>query len=129
MVTNALFYLTKTSCATYQTLLPKIESGRSHQHIIQKDAMEYNNRLVVIELNDLEAMIERVVERKLREVLNQDNKTLGRDGRMSLKEVMSVLDISKQCVYNWIKDGKLPQPTRIGRRLYWSPDAIKSMLP
>ena len=91
--------------------------------------MENNNRLVVIELNDLEAMIERVVERKLREVLNQDNKTLGRDGRMSLKEVMSVLDISKQCVYNWIKDGKLPQPTRIGRRLYWSPDAIKSMLP
>ena len=91
--------------------------------------MENNNRLVVIELNDLEAMIERVVERKLREVLNQDNKSLGRDGKMSLKEVMAALDISKQCVYNWIKEGKLPQPARIGRRLYWSPDAIKAMMP
>jgi predicted DNA-binding transcriptional regulator AlpA len=48
---------------------------------------------------------------------------------MSLKEVMAALDISKQCVYNWIKEGKLPQPARIGRRLYWSPDAIKAMMP
>ncbi len=91
--------------------------------------MENNNRLVVIELNDLEAMIERVIERKLREHLNQENKSLGRDGRMSLKEVMAALDISKQCVYNWIKEDRLPKPARIGRRLYWSPDAIRAMMP
>ena len=91
--------------------------------------MEHNNRVIGIELNELENIIERVVERKLREVLNQDNKSFGRDGRMSMKEVMAKLDISKQSVYNWIKDGKLPQPVRIGRRLYWSPDAIKAMMP
>ncbi len=91
--------------------------------------MESNNRLVVIEVSELEAMIERVVERKLREILNHDNKSLGRDGRMSLNEVMAALDISKQCAYNWIKSGRLSQPTRIGRRLYWSPEAIKAMMP
>ena len=91
--------------------------------------MEYNNRVIGIELNELETIIERAVERKLREILNQDNKSLGRDGRMSIKEVMVALDISKQCVYNWIKEDKLPKPARIGRRLYWSPDAIKAMLP
>ena len=91
--------------------------------------MESNNRLVVIEMNDLEAMIERVIERKLCQHFNQENKTLGRDGRMSLKDVMDALDISKQCVYNWIKEDKLPKPARIGRRLYWSPGAIKAMMP
>ena len=44
--------------------------------------MENNNRLVVIELSDLEDIIDRVVERKLREILDHDNKSLGRDGRM-----------------------------------------------
>ena len=91
--------------------------------------MESNNRLVVIELNDLEVIIERALERKLREVLNHDNKSLGRDGRMSLKDVMAALDISKQSVYNWIESGRLPKPTYIGRRLYWSVDAIKAMMP
>ena len=91
--------------------------------------MEHNNRVIGIELNELENIIERVVERKLREVLNQDNKSLGRDGRMSMKEVMAELDISKQSVYNWMENGKLPQPARIGRRLYWSRDAIKAMMP
>jgi predicted DNA-binding transcriptional regulator AlpA len=91
--------------------------------------MESNNRLVVIELNDLEAMIERAIERKLREVLNKDNKSLGSDGRMSQKEVEAALKISKQCVYNWIKSGRLPKPTYIGRRKYWATEAIRAMLP
>ena len=91
--------------------------------------MENNNRLVVIELSELEAIIERVIERKLREILNNDNKSLGRDGRMSLKDVMAALDISKQSVYNWIESGRLPKPTYIGRRLYWSVDAIKALMP
>ncbi len=91
--------------------------------------MENNNRFVLIEPSELEALIERAVERKLREILNHDNKSLGRDGRMSVKDVMAALDISKQCVYNWMKEDKLPKPARIGRRLYWSPDAIKAMMP
>ena len=91
--------------------------------------MENNNQLVVIEPSELEAMIERVVDRKLRELLNHDNKSLGRDGRMSLKDVMAALDISKQSVYNWIESGRLPKPTYIGRRMYWSADAIRVMVP
>ena len=91
--------------------------------------MESNNRFVIIEPSELEAMIERAVERKLREVFNHDNKSLGRDGRMSVTDVMAALDISKQSVYNWIESGKLPKPTYIGRRLYWSVDVIKAMMP
>jgi predicted DNA-binding transcriptional regulator AlpA len=91
--------------------------------------MESNNRFVIIEPSELEAMIERAVERKLREVLNHDNKSLGRDGRMSLTDVMEAFNVSKQTIYNWIKEDKLPKPARIGRRLYWSPEAIKAMMP
>jgi predicted DNA-binding transcriptional regulator AlpA len=91
--------------------------------------MENINRVVVIDPSELEAMIERAMERKLRELLNNNNKTLGRDGRMSQKEVEDALDISKQCVYNWIKSGRLPKPTYIGRRKYWATDVIKAMMP
>ena len=91
--------------------------------------MEHKNKLVVIEVEELEAIIERVVEHKLLEILKRENKSLGRDGRLSLKDVMVMLDVSKQTIYNWIKDDRLPKPARIGRLLYWSEDSIRAMMP
>ena len=133
MVINALLLFGKPSIAFFHALLHTELHADCNQTLPSayntKRAMESNNRLVIIELNELEAMIERVVERKLREHLNQEIKSLGRNGRMSLKDVMAELGISKQTVYNWIKDDKLPKPARIGRRLYWSSDAIKAMMP
>lgn len=36
-----------------------------------------------------------------------------------------LLSVSKRTIDNWIADGTLPQPTALGRRVYWHPESFR----
>lgn len=37
------------------------------------------------------------------------------------EKAAEILSVSKRTIDNWISDGTLPEPTNIGRRVYWHP--------
>jgi len=39
---------------------------------------------------------------------------------MTVKEIAELCQVHKITVYRWIKEGKLPPPKRIGRKMLWS---------
>ena len=47
------------------------------------------------------------------------------DDLLTVKDVGRLLRITRRTVYAMASDGRLPEPLRLGRSLYWSPTAIE----
>lgn len=47
---------------------------------------------------------------------------------MSKEDVADVLGVSVRTVENWVNEGTLPAPTRLGNRVYWHPNAFYAWL-
>ena len=47
---------------------------------------------------------------------------------LSKQAVADLLDISIRSVENWINDGILPAPAKLGNRVFWHPDAFYGWL-
>lgn len=39
-----------------------------------------------------------------------------------------VLDIARSTLYQWDEQGRIPQPVRIGARIYWRYDELKNWI-
>jgi len=42
----------------------------------------------------------------------------------TLKDIQEKFGISRQQVYNWVKDGLLPEPVRVLKQAYFAPDKV-----
>lgn len=47
---------------------------------------------------------------------------------MSKNDVADVLGVSLRTIENWVNDGTLPAPTKLGNRCYWHPVAFSAWL-
>lgn len=47
---------------------------------------------------------------------------------MSKEDVADVLGVSVRTVENWVNEGTLPAPTKLGNRVYWHPNAFYAWL-
>ena len=36
----------------------------------------------------------------------------------------ALISVTRQCIYQWIKAGHLPEPIRVGRSIFWRADVI-----
>ena len=47
---------------------------------------------------------------------------------LTLDDVASLMSVYRRTIQNWISDGSIVTPTRIGRRIYWHPDSLNDWL-
>jgi excisionase family DNA binding protein len=47
---------------------------------------------------------------------------------LTVDEVADLLRVSRDTVYAWTGEGRLPKPIRVGRRLVWRAEAIEDLL-
>jgi len=47
---------------------------------------------------------------------------------MDLKEVYRATGFKKTTIYKWMKEGKFPRPTKIGRGVRWSSSDIEEWI-
>jgi len=47
---------------------------------------------------------------------------------MSKEDLADVFGVSTRTVENWVNEGILPAPTKLGNRVYWHPNAFYSWL-
>jgi predicted DNA-binding transcriptional regulator AlpA len=80
---------------------------------------ELGKQLIILDKEDLreilESLISETVSREVGKIVFEDSSSplLTRD------EVARMLDISLPTLLQWEKDGVLPKPKRLGKRVYW----------
>lgn len=47
---------------------------------------------------------------------------------LKIKQVASLLGVSRECLWLWLKQKKFPQGIRIGRSLRWRPETVEEFL-
>jgi predicted DNA-binding transcriptional regulator AlpA len=47
---------------------------------------------------------------------------------LSRRDVADMFGVSPETVGEWVRRGLLPSPLRIGRKLFWTPEAIAALL-
>jgi excisionase family DNA binding protein len=63
------------------------------------------------------------VTRTRRTAAGHDRPTL-----LTVGELAEMFRASTDTIYSWAAEGRLPKPTRIGRRLLWRAEAIEDLL-
>jgi predicted DNA-binding transcriptional regulator AlpA len=47
---------------------------------------------------------------------------------LNRKAVADLFDVTTETIGEWARRGHLPRPLRIGRKLFWRPEAIAALL-
>ncbi len=47
---------------------------------------------------------------------------------LKIKQVASLLGVSRECLWLWLKQKKFPQGIKIGRSVRWRPEAVEAFL-
>ena len=80
---------------------------------------DIGSQLIMLDKEDLtevlESLISETVSREVEKVVAQ-----GSNGPLLTRdEVASMLDVSMPTLNQWEKDGVIPKPKRLGKRVYW----------
>ena len=98
------------------------------------------NGIISIESEPLEQMIRKIVRQELvaelgaglkeiNQTLISKRETLLQEERFSIDQLAEILDVDRRTIYNYKKDGTLPEPKRdISGHPYWTPDQIERAL-
>lgn len=97
-----------------------------------------NNKGVIgIEFDLLEQLIRNIVHQEVAEQLTKlgneikqalvsKREALLQEERFSINQVAEILDVDRRTIYNYKKDGILPEPKRdISGHPYWTPDQLE----
>lgn len=91
--------------------------------------MNKDNQIVVTSIETLQELISEAIktglapfEERIKEALPEKKPT---SERLYTKDVADYLDISRQTVNAYAKDGTLPKPRYNGRRAYWLKEELK----
>lgn len=78
-----------------------------------------SKQLIILDKDDLtevlESLISETVSREVEKILDQDKHDL----LLTRDEVASLLDVSLPTILKWEKEGVIPKPKRLGKRVYW----------
>lgn len=98
------------------------------------------NGVISIESEPLEQIIRKIVRQELvaelgeglkeiNQTLISKRETLLQEERLSIDQVAEILDVNRRTIYNYKKDGTLPEPKRdISGHPYWTPDQLERAL-
>lgn len=82
-----------------------------------------NNLLIHLTENELGEIIERTFEKIFQnqktKVIQTQNKKSSTKELISSADLIQELSISKTTMYNWIKNGNLPRPIKLGKLIYF----------
>lgn len=77
------------------------------------------NDLTLLSIEDLDKIVHERTKEAIVEALNLKNSTQEKNPIMTRSEVAKHFQITLVTLHNWIKQGKLPTPTKIGNRTYF----------
>ena len=92
--------------------------------------------VIGIEFDLLEEMLRNIVHqevaelgKEIKQTLISKKEALLQEERFTIDQVAEILDVDRRTIYNYIKNGTLPEPKRdISGHPYWTPDQIESAL-
>lgn len=59
----------------------------------------------------------------------QENRTVGPDERLlRLPEVVARLGVGRATIYSWIKQGKFPEPVKLGKASCWPWSVVRRVI-
>jgi DNA-binding transcriptional MerR regulator len=91
------------------------------------------NGVISIELEPLEERIRKIIReevselgKEIKQALVSKREALLQEERFSMDHVAEILDVNRRTIYNYQKDGILPEPKRdISGHPYWTPDQLE----
>ena len=113
-------------------------SGQSKELITElknSDEMD-DNQVIGITIGALRELINDAVRqevaelgREIKQMLVSKREALMQEERFSIDQVAEILDVDRRTIYNYIKNGTLPEPKRdISGHPYWTPDQLERAL-
>ena len=95
-----------------------------------------DNQVIGITIGALRELIKDVVRleveelgKEIKQTLISKREALMQEERFSIDQVAEILDVDRRTVYNYKKDGTLPEPKRdISNHPYWTPDQLERAL-
>jgi predicted DNA-binding transcriptional regulator AlpA len=75
--------------------------------------------LLLLDKNDLKEVLESLIKQAVRDELQSTASVAELSPVMSRDEVSKMLDISLPTLNQWEKDGVIPKPKRLGKRVYF----------
>jgi hypothetical protein len=89
--------------------------------------------VIGIEFDLLEEMLRNIVRQEVTEIskevkqaLISKREALLQEERISIDQLAEILDVDRRTIYNYIKNGTLPEPKRdISGHPYWTPDQLE----
>ena len=77
------------------------------------------NNLLLLDKDDLKEVLEPLIRQAVRDELQSSSSVEESSPVMSRDEVSKMLDISLPTLNQWEKDGVIPKPKRLGKRVYF----------
>jgi predicted DNA-binding transcriptional regulator AlpA len=75
--------------------------------------------LLLLDKDDLKEVLEPLIRQAVRDELQSSSSVEESSPVMSRDEVSKMLDISLPTLNQWEKDGVIPKPKRLGKRVYF----------
>lgn len=75
--------------------------------------------LSLLDQNDLKEVLDTLIRKAVREEIQSGQSTTGESPLLTRDEVAKMLDISLPTLLSWEKDGTIPKPKRLGKRVYF----------
>ena len=75
--------------------------------------------LSLLDKNDLQDILETLIRQAVRDEMRASGSSEDVSPVMSRDEVAKMLDISLPTLNQWEKDGTIPKPKRLGKRVYF----------
>ena len=75
--------------------------------------------LSLLDKNDLQEILETLIRQAVRDEMHSSGSSEDVSPVMSRDEVSKMLDISLPTLNQWEKDGIIPKPKRLGKRVYF----------
>ena len=75
--------------------------------------------LSLLDKNDLQEILETLIRQAVRDEIRSGGSSEDVSPVMSRDEVSKMLDISLPTLNQWEKDGTIPKPKRLGKRVYF----------
>jgi excisionase family DNA binding protein len=77
------------------------------------------NNISLLDTNDLKEVLETLIRQAVRDEAKSVTQTSNESPLLTREEAANILDISLPTLNQWEKDGSIPKPKRIGKRVYF----------
>lgn len=77
------------------------------------------DQFIILDKDDLTEVLRSLIQRTIREEVSGTMPNDSNSPLLTRNEVADLLDISMPTLNQWEKEGVIPKPKRLGKRVYW----------